>query len=524
MVKVSQAARGIAWNWVALAFGYAVTFFLTPFVVHRLGATIYGVWVLVVSLTSYMALLDLGLRGAVTRFVARYYEQGDDDGSCRVVTAALRFRVWIGLAAVAIAVGLSVVISRFFNIPAEVQVAARWAVILTGMNLALTLIFGVFGGVLVGLHRFDIINAVTITQTSLRAVGVVWLLRAGKGILALAAWELVVATACNAVLVVLCLRAYPRLRVSLTAPTKGVLRELWGYSFYVILLSIFGQITYHMDNLVVGKMISVAAVAYFAIGSSFIEYMRQIVGSITMTFMPLAGRFDAVGQHEQLRRLLLLGTRVSVLVVWPVQVALFLRGETFLRLWMGEEYAVIASRVLQILLLSQVFSVANSASLNVAFGMARHKRVTLWSGCEAAANLTLSIVLAKMIGLYGVAWGTVIPSLVVNVLLWPGYICRTVQVPVGHYLWQSWARPALALVPYALVLAWTDRQWNPQGLLEFFLQIGAVLPIYGLAVLISFWSDIAPFLRTHWFGRMTGPAENLAPGQDPNGAGGSTLP
>src|SRR5260370_24654794 len=49
-----KTASGVIWNWIALASSFAVSFFLSPFIVHHLGTVLYGVWTLVAGLTSYM--------------------------------------------------------------------------------------------------------------------------------------------------------------------------------------------------------------------------------------------------------------------------------------------------------------------------------------------------------------------------------------------------------------------------------------------------------------------------------------
>ena len=60
-------------NWASLVVGTVVSLFLSPYIVHTLGDTAYGVWVLVGSLVGYLGLLDLGTRGAVTKYVATYH-------------------------------------------------------------------------------------------------------------------------------------------------------------------------------------------------------------------------------------------------------------------------------------------------------------------------------------------------------------------------------------------------------------------------------------------------------------------
>ena len=100
MPRARRIAQNVLSNWLALAITTVVGFFLSPFVVHRLGNLTYGVWVIVMSLVAYMNLLDLGLRGAVTRFVSKGTAQEDHEESSRVVSGALWIRLWISLAVV----------------------------------------------------------------------------------------------------------------------------------------------------------------------------------------------------------------------------------------------------------------------------------------------------------------------------------------------------------------------------------------------------------------------------------------
>lgn len=503
MAKGKNIARGVLSNWGALAISFAVAFFLSPFIVHHLGTTAYGVWALVVGITSYMGLLDFGLRGAVIRFVSRYQSTGNHDESNEAVSAALWLRQWICLTVIALSVVLSFLINRLFHIPADLQMSARWAVLFSGLSFGVTLYCGVFGGVLAALHRFDLISGVSVGQTLCRSGGVIWLLSHGHGILSLAIWELSVVVVGNLIQTWMSFRIYPEMKISFQYPRKKVLSDFASYSVWVFLQHIFGEIIYYTDNLVVGAIVSVSAVTYYSIGGSLVEYLRTIVASLTVTFLPLASNFEASGEHEKLRALLRQGTRIAILVAWPIQIALMFRGETFIRLWMGEQFQHVSGRVLQILLLSQLFTVANSTSINITLGLAKHKRNTYWAAGEAAANFILSVILARKIGIYGVAIGTVIPSLVVHLILWPRYICEIVGVSVREHLVQSWFKPILAVLPFGFACCLTDRYWPSSHLIGFFLQILAILPVYFATVILSFRRDIVEQVRarTHWFPR-----------------------
>lgn len=495
MPRLKQLAWGVTMNWVALGVSVVVSFFLAPFVVHHLGNTIYGVWVLINSLVSYMALLDLGLRGAVTRFVSRGFAQGDHPSSSRAVSAALSMRLWIGLAAVGISASVAIAVGRAFHIPPELTTPAKWVVIACGVNFAVTLTSGVFGGVLAALHRFDLLSGTTILQTLLSAAGIVALLRMGHGIVALALWQLCVSIICSVVLIGLSFRNYPQLRVSFQPPDREVLSELWGYSSFVFIINLSHQIVYYTDNLVVGAFLSATAVTFYAIGGNLVEYLRNLVSSLTATFTPLASTLEAQNQTRNLQRLLIHGTRAALFIALPVELALFFRGHTFIGLWMGAQYADISGHVLRILLLAQFVILANGTSGGIAYGLGKHRRVAFWAIGEALANLGLSIFLVRKIGITGVAWGTVIPSLVTYAILWPRYAPTLVGLSVSEYLWQSWIRCFLSAIPYGLACYLTDRFWVAKSLVQFFLQIAAVLPLFALGVAVFFWRDLSSYLR-----------------------------
>jgi O-antigen/teichoic acid export membrane protein len=495
MPRARRIAKNILSNWFALAVTTVVGFVLSPYVVHHLGNVVYGVWVLVSSLVSYMNLLDLGLQSAVVRFVSKGVAQENHKESGKTVSAALWIRLWISLAIMGAGLVVSLQFHRMFVIPAELQRAASVAVLVSAVTVALNLWCGVFRGVLVALHRYDLTSGVSIPQTCLRALGFVLLLRGGHGILSLALWELGTSVMANLAIIVCCFWIYPRLKVVFSRPDREVLKKLWSYSSYVFLINLGVQVTYYTDNLVVGAFLSPVAVTLYAIGGVTIGYARQIVASMTTTFAPLASTFEAEGKHQNLQRLLIHGTRAALAVSLPIELALFFRGETFIRLWMGAQYAHPAATVMKILLISVVFSSANSTSGGVAYGMEKLKRVTLWAVLEAAANLTLSVILVRKIGIYGVAWGTAIPSIIIEVFLWPRYVCELVAMPVRTYLWQSWFRTALAMVPFGVACPLVERFWPAHNLAIFFLQITVLLPLVPLSLALIFREEFTVQVR-----------------------------
>ena len=172
--------------------------------------------------------------------------------SSQAVSGALWIRLWISLVVIVTGLFLAMGLQHIFVIPPALQRAARLALLVTTVNVAVNLYCGVFAGVLVALHRYDLTSSISILQTCARAAGVLYLFRSGHGILSLAILELCLSVAAQSATIVLCFRIYPQLKIAFGWPDSATLRKLWNYSFYVFLINVALQVTYYTDNLVVG--------------------------------------------------------------------------------------------------------------------------------------------------------------------------------------------------------------------------------------------------------------------------------
>ena len=490
MAGTKRLAINVLMNWAAMAVNMVVPFFLTPFVVRHLGSVGYGVWILAVSTVSYLNLLDLGLRSAVVRFVSKAQARGSMTEATSAIHAALWFRLLIAGGVAALSLILAAAVPHFFKIPADLMRAAQITTLLCALGVAVTLISGVFGAVLAAINRFDLLSYVTMMQTLVRAVGVLLILRSGRGLVPLACWELTVLSLVGVATTALAMTTFPHSRVRPGRPDMGVLRMIWSYSFTTFIFMVAVQIITNTDNIVVGSFLSVGAVTFYAIGGSLTNYACQVSGALSATFTPMASNLEASDNFGGLKKMLILGTQATLGLALPISAALFFRGGTFIRLWMGPQYQIVSEQVVRILMISMYLAIANGTASSIMMATEKHKPMARMAVYEALLNLGLSIVLAKRIGLYGVAWGTAISMIITHMSFWPRYIHKVLDVSPAHYLWNGWGKITLCVVPFAAACWWTDRYWAATHLITFFVQIAVVLPLYAFCVAAVFHVEV----------------------------------
>ena len=132
-----QAARSVISNWLTYVVSGVVSFFLSPYIVRHLGNSAYGIWVLLVSLTGYLGFLDLGIRGAVTRYVARFHAEGNHEQASRTVSSASGMFLIGGFVALISSTAFSIFAVPHFDITQSYMLSAQFVVVIAGANIAI---------------------------------------------------------------------------------------------------------------------------------------------------------------------------------------------------------------------------------------------------------------------------------------------------------------------------------------------------------------------------------------------------
>jgi len=491
---MTPRAPAVLWstvaNWTAFAVNAVVSFMLSPFIVHRLGNSAYGTWVLLGSLVGYLGLLDFGVRGAVTRFVANESAAGDHRAASATVVAALRLFATLAVVTMLIATVLAATVDDLFRIPPDLLKQARIVVLLGGAAITSALIGGVFGGIVAGLHRFDLDGAVEIAITLLRAAAVVVALQAGYGLVSLAVIQLALSLLRGALAFVLTRRLYPELAFRNVGPTTQATKQLLSFSLFSSLIQLSGVIIYYTDSIVIAAFLPVAVVTYYAISASLTDYARQVVAAISRVVTPRTSAALATGGIDAVRAVVLSVGPASTFVCVPMALTFLLRGQRFMDLWMGPAYGPPTDAVLFVLSFPLCLAGGRLVAAATVMGINRHRGLSIAVALEAFANLGLSVLLIKPFGIVGVALGTAIPAMIVNLVFMPRYVERLLGIPSLEFVTRVWLWPSVACGGFGIATYAIERWLGADSVGVFFLQVIALLPLVGLGAAFTRLSRI----------------------------------
>lgn len=427
----------------------------------------YGIWALLSQFTGYLWLFDFGVRESVIKYVAEYDATGNRDELKSTVHAAVSLYAVISVF-VLIAIGaMTYALPHLFKIPADSVTEARLALFITGATIAQGFVFNVYAGVLMGIQRFYLVDKMGILLTIPRTVLTVWLLSAGYGIVALAAIQFAISTAGNLWVYHLCHVHLPYLSFRMGRPRREDVSRVVHYGKYVLVNNLGEKLVYASDGMVVGALLPISNLTYYAIPSTLVGYLKAFVVSMASVLNPMSSALDSTKDVVRLKTLFLSAAKAAMIIGLPVCIGFIVLGQRFISIWMGPEFGPMAGQVLLVLGVAHLIGLPYYTISGVLYGLAKPQLIARARIFEAVVNLGLSIVLVQRYGVIGVAIGTLVPHVLISALILPLLMPPLLPVTLREYYVSTYVWPLLASVPFWLVCWGIETAVQPTTLVTF---------------------------------------------------------
>jgi O-antigen/teichoic acid export membrane protein len=479
-----KVLQGSASNLVRLVLSMLVSLVLPPFLVHRMVPAEYSAWVLILQLSAYTNLLDLGLQTAIGKFVAEYEASGDREASHGLVSTSFTIlAVAATVACAAIVVMTWSVPKLFHQMPAVLIPEVRIALLAVGFSSAITLPFNTFSSTFIGLQEyvFPTITAIVNRVGSAAALIGLLLLHASFIQLAmvLALFNLAVAAS-----QFFGWRRFVRERVAFSF-LLFERRAAIQLAKYVSVLSVWTLTMFlisGLDIVIVGHY-QYKDTGFYAIASSAANFMLAVVSSVFGPLVPAISSIQAGSTPGRIGDLCIKATRFCTLLLFLLGLPLIFGAYPLLSLWVGKQYAAHSASYLEVLVLGNILRYLCMPYLVAVVATGKQRQATAATVAEACVNIILSIWLVQTIGAIGVAVGTFVGAFVslgVHCFVSIPRTQSTIFIRRTSFLLQGLGRPLLICVPSIVFFPF----WKKLNMLP---AAPAVLAIWLIATVAISW-------------------------------------
>lgn len=453
---------------------YLFNLLVLPFVLHRLGASLFGAWATVSTVLAIGGLADAGVRTEIIRRVADAHGAGNPEALRRAVHQGVALLAALS-SGVFVVGALAAPLLRSFALPrgvpgysaGDVDTIIR----VTLAILAVSLVANGYFAALRGVQRGDVENTAIAAAVPVGALATILGVLAGWGL-----WALVVASATQLsvqflVQAIAARRLLPSLRFGMGGLGDRAWRAYLGLSGLAFVSQISEVVDAQWDKLIISRYVGSAAVTSFQVGTSLAIQAKVLV------VLPLAPMLVAIAElriqdPERLDALCRRLSKASFVLGGAVFGGIFVFAPAFTRLWLGPEY----TRAGDVARLFAVAAVCNLVSAPLgfrAFGEGLHRLAAIGSLVNIGINALLSYVLTVRIGLNGALYGSIAGNAVGVVVLIAllrrhlgarfspppfralvfGVLCSGLGVAVGAGRVSTWPVLVLAIVGFVTVVS-----------------------------------------------------------------------
>jgi O-antigen/teichoic acid export membrane protein len=374
---------------------------LTPWLVHALGESRWGVFTIALSLTGVMGLFDFGIGRALTRAVA--VGLGDAKDSAGTVMTGIWALTALGaLGTVLLALFVEIWTKSALKVPEAMQTEVRLSLYILCLAVPLVLLNAALFGVLSAFQRQKQVSLLGLPIMVMYYVGPLVSFYFFKSLIGV----ILVLIGLRAIMTygywLICLQCMPSLKHA--KPRWDELKPLAKMGGWMTVSNLAWPLLSYIDRFVIASVVSAAVTGFYVTPSDLISRAYLVPTAVTTSAFPaIAASFtrDAANTANIFRRSML---AIAASLFLPA-LAVVAFSNQILQLWLGASFASHAAVVFHWFGLGIMIACSDIApGMLDAIGLP--KMNAIFSMVEIACYVPLIVVLVRFYGLEGaaIAW------------------------------------------------------------------------------------------------------------------------
>lgn len=415
---------------------------IAPLVLRLDGQETLGAYSIIMQAISYIALIDLGFGVALNRYLARSIVGLRWESRFSSVFSIGRTYYLVTNFILAILVFL---LSRNLGLlihlsPATETSAQTGLAILAIWSIARTPL-AVYGTALTATQNIAAANLSSIAGNLMRFAGSLGLVAAGWGVAGLIVANVLAECMTFAMHRWQFQRRFRSLDIDWGLHDRSLVREMLHFGGATFLLTLGSRLTYNADTIIVGRIFgaSMVSVYYTTQMPAFVAF--SLVFRLVASAEPAIHELSARGQKEILRSVYSRLHRYTIIAAVGIAFGYVIFGEALLSIWVGPEQFGGNTLVVPLAIFVVLITFSNIDYTYIIAGGRVHK-LARWVVIEGLANVILSVLLGRWLGIEGVILATII-ALSPRIVYQSVSVRRELDVPLMPFL-QSCIFPSLA--------------------------------------------------------------------------------
>ena len=456
--KKKQVVGGALISYVLIVLNAAYGLLISPYILSKLGTVEYGMYKTVASLSSSLMILDLGLGGTVTRYIAKYKADNKEKDIPNLIAILFLEALIVLILVAAVCIGVYSQLGNIYKAtftPEQLNHAKNLFLVLS-INMLLCIIENVINGIVTGYNDFLFGNGIKLIRLICRILLVFVVLQFYPNSMGLVLINLILTS------VFLTIEIYwafvkHRTKVHFEHWDAALFSESFKYTLLIFSTSIVNQVNGNLDNIVIGAVVSAVAVTIYSMGLTIFGMFQQLSTAISGVLLPsIIEILEEEDGLKKVQKTIVTTGRVQFCLLGTALVGFAVLGKKFIYLWLGDGFQDVYYITL-ILMIPSIFELCVNACLAVlkAKNLLGFQTVALLS--TTVLNALITYFGTKRVGYFAACFGTAVSWTVGSLILMNLYYNKKLGFPMLKIYRSIIGKTWIALLIPAIVLFCVNR-------------------------------------------------------------------
>lgn len=481
-MKGSQLKIGVILAYALIIVNCVVNIFLSPFLIDKMGESQYGLYQLIGAFVGYLTILDFGLGNAIIRYVAEYRQGKDKEKESNFLASTSILYAIIVAIIFALSLILYFNINKVFpNLTTEELSDAKVMFIILVINLMVTIPGGMFNSIINGYEKYIFPRTISIIKAITRVIILYIVVTMGYRAIGI----VVVDTILNFIIIIvnyiICKKKL-NIKIKLYSFDKKLIKDIFGYSFFIFLNVIFDQINWKVDQTIIGMKISTIAVTIYVVGNNFSAVFQQFSTAISGVFLPKATKMVVNGaDNKELTNFMIKVGRIQAIIIVYIYLAFILLGNKFIELMYGEGYFEAWTSAVFVMT-GLIMPLAENSGLAILQAKKKHKFYVLMDIVIAVFNIIGTYFIIDYVGINGAAIMTMITLIIGHVIIINLYYKFVIKLEIGRFFKALFKRTLISWIITTIIVIFIMKVVSVNSWITFFAVAIVYTIIYGIIV------------------------------------------
>lgn len=432
MRNSSSIKAGAIISYISVFLTIAITFFYTPWMIRQIGVSDYGLYSLVITFIAYFV-MDFGMSGTVTRFLAKYRAESNEQKIENLI--GLIFRVYLVIDTI---IFLVLLIVGFFLAdvfqgltPEEIE-KLRVLYAMAALFSVLTFVFKPMHGAMMAYEYFVETKIIDMVQRVGTVLLIVFALLFGMGVYALVLINGTVALGTSILFYVL-FRKKTRLNINFHYFDKTEMKALTNFSIWIFLITLAQRFRLTFMPSLLGMMSNSTEISVFSLGMSIEGMVYVLSSALNGLFLPKVTRLSYKGDDKAITDLMIRVGRIQFYVISFIFFGFAILGQDFLHLWVGDKFHNTYYVVL-LLIGTNVVSLTQQVASDLVYAENKVRYTATLTFVASGLALIGSVLLAPSMGAVGCAFSFFV-AMSINIIQLNVFYKKNLNVDVSRFFY-----------------------------------------------------------------------------------------